>query len=117
MNLKLKRIAPLPAGKMLAALYGLLSVLIIPFMLVAMSVASLAARNSGGSAPTFPLMLGMGVGFMILLPVLYAVMGFVFGVISAWLYNLLAGWIGGFEFDFEPAAPPATAAGVETTPS
>jgi len=106
MNLKLKRIDPLQAGKMLAALYGLLSLLIIPFMLAAMSFASLAARHGGGSAPAFPLMLGMGMGFMVLLPVFYAVMGFVFGVISAWLYNLLAKWLGGFELGFEPATPP-----------
>lgn len=110
MNLKLKRIGPLQAGKMLAAFYGLLSLLIVPLMFVAMSFASLMARHSGGSAPAFPLMLGMGLGFMILLPFLYALMGFVFGVISAWLYNLLAKWIGGLAMEFEPTSPPAAPA-------
>ena len=52
------------------------------------------------------LMFGMGIGFMIFLSVLYAVMGFVVGVIGAWVYNLLAKWIGGFELEFEPPAPP-----------
>jgi hypothetical protein len=106
MNLKLKRIAPLQAGKLLAAFYGLLSLLIVPFMFAAMGIASLAARHGGGSAPAFPLMFGLGMGFLIFVPVLYAVMGFVFGVISAFIYNLLARWIGGFELEFEPAIPP-----------
>ncbi len=106
MNLKLKRIAPLQAGKMLAAFYGLLSLLIVPFMFAAMSFASLAARQGDRPAPSFPLMLGMGMGFLFFVPVLYAVMGFVFGLISAWVYNQLAKWIGGLEVEFEPAVPP-----------
>ena len=56
--------------------------------------------------PALPLMFGMGVGFMVMLPVVYAVMGFVAGVISSLLYNLLTKWIGGFEFEFESKAPP-----------
>lgn len=108
MNLKLKRIAPLQAGKMLAALYGLLALVMVPFMLAFMAFGSLAARSHGGAnTPALPLMFGMGLGFMIMLPVLYALMGFVFGVIGAWAYNLLARWMGGFEFGFEPEAPPA----------
>jgi hypothetical protein len=111
MQLKLKRIAPLQAGKMLAAFYGLLSLLFVPFMLVFMAMGSFAARQQGGSAgPALPLMFGMGLGFMVLLPFFYAAMGFVFGVISAWVYNLLTKWIGGFEFEFETTEPPVSAA-------
>jgi hypothetical protein len=44
------------------------------------------------------------------MPVFYGAMGFVFGAIGALLYNLLAKWVGGFEFELEarttlPAAP------------
>ena len=106
MNVKLKRIAPLHAGKMLAAFYGLISLVFVPMILFFMAMGSLAARQQGGSAPPFPLMFGMGVGFIIVLPVIYAVMGFIFGVIGAWVYNLLAKWMGGFEFEFEQLAPP-----------
>ena len=107
MNLKLKRIAPLQAGKMLAALYGLLSLLLVPLMLAFMAFGSLAARSQGGgNTPPLPLMFGMGVGFIVMIPLMYTLMGFVFGVIGAWVYNLLAGWMGGFEFDFETQAPP-----------
>jgi|CXWL01.1.fsa_nt_gi hypothetical protein len=104
MKFKLKQVAPLQAGKMLAALYGAMSLIFVPFMLVFMALGSFAARAQGGTgAPPLPLMFGMGVGFMVLLPFFYAAMGFLAGIIGAWIYNLLAKWVGGFEFEFEPA--------------
>ena len=42
-------------------------------------------------------MLGMG----IFMPIIYGVMGLIFGVIGAALYNLVARWIGGFEVEVE----------------
>jgi hypothetical protein len=104
MNFKLKRIAPLQAGKMLAALYGLLSLLVVPFMLAAVALGSFAAKGQG-RAGALPLV--FGAGFMICLPFIYALMGFIGGVVGAWVYNLLTKWVGGFEFEFEVPAPPA----------
>jgi len=52
------------------------------------------------------MMFGMGIGFMILMPLLYTLLGFVFGILGAFLYNLLGKWIGGFEMEFEQDAPP-----------
>lgn len=108
MQLKLKRVEPLQAGKMLAALYGAMSLLMVPLLLMFMALGSFAARSQGGAgAPPLPLMFGMGVGFMVLLPFFYAAMGFLAGLIGAWVYNLLTKWVGGFEFEFESPAPPA----------
>jgi hypothetical protein len=42
-------------------------------------------------------MFGMG----LFMPVIYGVMGFIFGVIGAAIYNLVAGWIGGIEVEVE----------------
>ena len=42
-------------------------------------------------------MLGMG----IFIPIVYDVVGFIFGVIGAALYNLVARWIGGLEVEVE----------------
>ena len=36
-------------------------------------------------------------------------MGFIFGVITAFVYNLLAHWLGGSALEFEPTEPPAVA--------
>jgi hypothetical protein len=111
MKLKLKQIDPVPAGKMLGALYGLMALVMVPFMLGFMALGSMAARQQGGdNAPALPLMFGMGIGFMIFLPVIYALMGFVFGVIGAWVYNLVARWLGGFAFVFEADSPPPAVA-------
>lgn len=112
MNLKLKRIAPLQAGKLLAAFYGLMALVFVPFMMIFMALGSFAAKaqNGGaGDAPALPFMLGMGVGFALLLPVVYAVMGFIVGALSALLYNLLARWMGGLALEFEHQQPPPVA--------
>jgi hypothetical protein len=107
MEVKLKRIEPIQAGKMLAAFYGILSLLLVPFMVFFMAMGSFAARHHEGHAPAMPLLFGMGIGFVVVVPVFYAVMGFVFGALGAFIYNLLAKWIGGFEFGFETEEPPA----------
>ena len=48
-----------------------------------------------------PAILGMGVGFVILFPLFYALMGFLSGVVGAFIYNLVAKWIGGIEVEVE----------------
>ena len=49
-----------------------------------------------------PLMMNEGVGAslltMLLMPVLYLVFGFVFTLLAAWVYNVVAARVGGFEF-------------------
>ncbi len=41
----------------------------------------------------------LGIFIVIILPILYAVMGFVFGALSAIFYNFIAKWFGGIEFE------------------
>jgi hypothetical protein len=60
------------------------------------------------------------VGFALVLPVFYGVLGFIAGLIGALLYNLFARWVGGFELQLEvrpqtltapyPIIPPASPA-------
>lgn len=38
---------------------------------------------------------------MVFLPIIYAVVGFIGGVIAAFIYNLVAKWTGGVEFTTE----------------
>lgn len=107
MKVQLKKIAPFQAGKMLAALYGLMALLMVPFFVIAMAAGSFAsqAQGAGSNAAPMAMAFGMGIGFMIAMPLIYAVMGFVFGVLGALLYNFLAKWIGGFEVEFEQQPP------------
>src|ERR1039457_1804519 len=90
MKKQLTYITPLRAGIVLGVLYGFLSLLVVPFVLLA---AALGSKTGVSTTAIF------GVGLAILLPVLYAAAGFIGGVIGAALYNLIAKWTGGFEFE------------------
>jgi hypothetical protein len=40
---------------------------------------------------------------LLLIPFIYAVVGYIAAAISCWLYNIVAGWSGGIAFTLEPA--------------
>ena len=100
---RLKRVAPLQAGKVLGILYGAMGLLFMPFFLILALVGAFAQRgqspHDGAGAVAVGMMIAMGVAA----PIMYGVMGFVFGVISAAFYNLIARWVGGLEFEIEDA--------------
>lgn len=100
MTKRLKKIEPVQLAKMLAVIYGLGSLVFVPFFILFSVIAAIAPAMGPGSGP-LPIMLGMGIGFMILAPLFYAFIGFITGLIGACLYNLVAGWIGGIEFEVE----------------
>jgi len=92
---RIKRIAPLQLGKMLAILYGIMGLIFIPFFLLMSAMASqMPAQQRVG-------MLAFGFGFAVSAPLMYAAMGFVFGALGAVIYNLVAKWIGGIEVEVE----------------
>ena len=95
----LKRIEPVQFGKISAAIYGLMSLIFVPFFLLFAIIASFAPKAQ--NAPPAAITIGVGLAMAIFMPILYAVMGFLFGVIGAWLYNLIAKWIGGIQVEVE----------------
>jgi len=99
MKKQLTYITPLRAGVVLGVLYGIVSLLVVPFVLLA------AALGSKTGVPALGIFLGAGLA--ILLPVLYAAAGFIGGIIGAALYNVIAKWTGGFEFEVRDLAPAA----------
>ena len=86
---RLTRIAPLQAGIVLGVFYGVLSVIAVPFL--ALTAMSAIKANTPIAA--------VGVLIVIGLPLIYAVCGFIGGVIAAFLYNLIAKFTGGLEFE------------------
>jgi hypothetical protein len=96
MKKQLTYIAPLKAGIIFGILYGILALILVPFFLV----AALLGGKTGNPLPAV-----FGAGFAIMLPVIYAVMGFIGGIIVAALYNLVAKWTGGFEVEVRDLAP------------
>ena len=97
MKKHLKRIAPLKAGIVLGVLYALLGCILVPFFIIGGMGMAAAARQTGTPMP-FGFLFGIGAIF---LPIFYGVIGFVFGVISAAVYNLVAKWTGGVELTLE----------------
>ena len=84
MKKRLTNVSPLQLGIVLGVLYGIISLILVPFFLLG---ALFGARTGV-----------VGVGFAILLPIIYAVVGFIGGVITGFVYNLVAQWTGGIEF-------------------
>jgi hypothetical protein len=81
MKKRISYVSPLQAGIVLALLYALISLVLVPFLI-------LGALFSHG---------GFGIVFIIFLPIIYGIAGFIGGIIGALVYNLVAKWTGGIE--------------------
>jgi hypothetical protein len=69
-----------------------------------MAFISMVAGNLGSmsqsAAPGARLFgFGMGLGAIIFFPICYGLIGGIFAAIGAFIYNLVAGWVGGLEVD------------------
>ena len=106
MKKQLTHISPLRAGIVLGVLYGLLGLIFIPVFLL----TAVFGTKSGGAPAAFG-----GVFLAILFPVLYCVAGFIGGIIDAAIYNLVAKWTGGIEFEVQDVPPAASKALLEPT--
>jgi hypothetical protein len=95
MKKQLTSISPLRAGIVLAVLYGVIGLIFVPFILL----ASLFGARTGPTAAV------SGVVLAICFPIFYAVLGFIGGIIMAAVYNLVAKWTGGLEFEVTDVAP------------
>jgi hypothetical protein len=110
--MNLTRIGVLSAGKMLGALYALLG-LLIGGIFTLMALAGMSVSPEEGGVGTF----AVGVGSIILFPLMYGIMGFIGGLILAALFNVVASLVGGLEVEFTshqypsypPPQPPAQA--------
>lgn len=86
MKKQIVRVSVLQSAKVAAALYLVLSIPMCLITLIPMMMAPVPAPG------------GFSLGMLILMPVLYTVLGFIFTVFGAWVYNLVASYVGGFEF-------------------
>jgi len=80
------------SAKFLGVLYLLFGLLFIPFFLL---MGMFSPQTEGSFM--------LGSMFAVGMPVMYAIFGVLGGAIGAALYNLVAGWIGGIEVEFEEA--------------
>jgi hypothetical protein len=96
MKKQLTHIAPLRAGIVLGVLYGLLGLVCVPFFLLLAAFHSASGAHSTAVGSAY---------FGILFPVFYAVAGFIGGIVAAAIYNLVAKWTGGLEFEVREVEP------------
>jgi len=97
---EIKSIALIRCGTVCAVLYAFLGLL---EALVVVPIMSLAPAGTPNAFPA-GMRSVLGVGGFIFLPILFAVVGFIGGLITALVYNLVARWTGGFEFRVEQKA-------------
>ena len=102
----LRGVGAISLAKILGLLYGALG-LIVGFIFTTVSLAGLALTDAGGFEGV---MAGLfGIGGVILMPVFYGAMGFVMGLITAGLFNLVAPIVGGLELRLDSTAPTSPA--------
>ena len=93
----IRQVGALSCAKVVASLYVMVGV----FIGALISLGSMA----GGMASDSPFMAGLGtaigLGAIIVLPIVYGGLGFVMTLIGAWLYNIAAGIVGGIEIDVQ----------------
>ena len=112
MKKQLARIEILKTGIFLAALQAALGLVIaIPISLSMAAFAALVPKDPAmGHHPAFPL--GMALGgisslvMIIAIPIFYGIIGFIFGIFLAAIYNMIAKWTGGLEFEVRDLPPP-----------
>lgn len=100
----LSRIGVLSAAKMLGVMYTLFGLIFGAFFSL-LSVLGAAVNSGGPNAPGIPFPF-IGIGAIVILPIMYGLMGFIGGAIAAAIYNVLAGLTGGIEMDFQRRAQP-----------
>lgn len=84
---RIRRFDPMQAAKVMGVLYAILGLIFLPFFAV------ISYFSPQGSA--------YGLGLAIAFPVIYGVLGAIFMMIAAVLYNTVAGWVGGIEVELE----------------
>ena len=98
----IKRVGPLSVAKIAGVIYAVLGLLIgvaiAMFSLMGMALSSLQ-RSMPENAFSPLLGVAMGLGAIVACPIFYGGIGFLFALIGAWIYNVVASKIGGIEID------------------
>ena len=95
----IRRVDPLSVGKIAAVLQALMGLLFGAILLLIRMAGATFAGEAGEGGPFVGLLFGAGA--IVVLPIFYGVLGFIFAVIGAALYNVLAGIVGGVRIEVE----------------
>jgi hypothetical protein len=98
-----KSVGVLSVAKIMGLIYACMGLIFAPFVLLIGAMGSALGQHNSPLAGVF------GVGFAVLMPLIYGAMGFVGGAIGALIYNLFAKWVGGIELEIELRSETLTA--------
>lgn len=97
--MEIKRINILSAVKIGGALYaglGLIGGLVFGLFML---VSGAAANASGQEDSALAEIMGMGIGIVIATPIIYGLAGAFMGFLMSLIYNMVASFVGGIEFE------------------
>jgi hypothetical protein len=94
-----RRVGPLSFAKISGLIYAIFRLVAGAFFALVSPLAGTTSQLPAGFGPLF------GVAAIIIFPLLYGVIGFVVSLIGAWIYNGIAGIVGGVNIEVEPAFP------------
>ena len=110
-TMKLRRIGVLSSAKISALVCAIIGVFlgimfILPALIFGSSLSAIPSTDiltATGADPLgfFALLATLGMFMAVAFPIVLAIMGFITGAIFALIYNLVAGWVGGYEVEFE----------------
>lgn len=89
-------------AKIAAVIYAAIGLLVggMFSLFAVFGLALTGTQRAYGAGVMSPLLgAAIGVGAIVAFPIIYGVMGFIFALISAWLYNLVAAKVGGIQID------------------
>jgi hypothetical protein len=91
----LKSVDVMSAARIAGLLYGGMGLIFVPILLLVGGLGSLIGQGNTPFTGIFYFV------FAILIPLLYAGLGFVVGAVCALIYNLAANWVGGLKLELE----------------
>ena len=99
----IRRVNPVSAAKIGGVLYALLGLVIGACISIAAmtfgGMMSSLSDQSGSGGPGAMVGMLFGAGAIIVMPIFYGITGFIFSLLSAFIYNVAAKMTGGLEVD------------------
>jgi len=103
----IKSVGVFSVAKASGAIYGGIGLIVMPFLALISFVSFASGHNPFGALS--------GLAVAVIVPIFYGLVGFIGGALGAFVYNLVAKWLGGIEIRLE--SPFAAAPFPETTTS
>ena len=101
--MRIKRIGIVSLGKISGILYGFFG-LIAGIILSIVALIGSIIGSSIAESPEPLVGIFLGAGAIVALPLFYGIMGFLIGLLTAAIYNLIARIVGGLEIELEETA-------------